>query len=299
MPLPRSSAQRQAALFAFCLLSSVFTVPAARAASIPVDRYLYRWSFEAGGLAEIPGMDTFGGELTVAGGESGQVPLFQRTGGVSASSPEVLNASRNLYGSGGAQVNSHGSALRTGKTLERFTVTMWIKPEIPQDQQPQARLFNISTADNEQSPQSIFIAFDNGGLAFCVNESPIWGFQLREPVIKTGEWVFLVFCYDGTTSPFYSQRMQDTYQLAKHAAIFAGDREAPPRLATEVTITTGAPSYAVSPGKVSLDGLLVAIGSGNARFDRSFVGWIDDVRIYDSLLSPADLERVRAEAVGK
>ena len=264
--------------------------------------YLYRWSFEAGGLpdSEIPGAIQ-GGELTICGGEPDRVPLFQQKGGVSEASPGVLNASHNSYGSAsGAQVNSYGSPLRTERNTGRFTITMWIKPELPQEKQPQACLFNLSTANNERSPQSLFIGFENGGFAVCVNNSVYYGWELKEPVVKTGEWVFLAFCYDGVTkNPYYSQDMLDRFKIPKNGAILAGDRQTTTRLVSEITFTTGAPTYAVSPGELSINGLLTAIGSSNTGFDRSFAGWIDDVRIYDGLLSISELDRVRLEALGK
>lgn len=301
MPHAFFSPTRQAAILSLSLISSLLPCQSAQAASEPADRYVYRWSFEAGGLAEIPRMDTSGGELTVAGGESGQVPLFQRTGGVSASSPDVLNASRNIYGStSGAQITSYGSPLRTAKTVDQFTITMWIKAEIPPEKQPQARLFNISTDSNEMSSQSVFIGLESGGFALCVNGSAYYRVETTESVVKPGEWVFLVFSYDGVAeNPYYSHELNNAFKIAKNGAIFAGDPKQPTRLIAEAAVNTGAPNYNVSPGKTSLNGLLAAVGSSNSRFDRSFVGWIDDVRLYDSLLSLPDLERVRLEAVGK
>ncbi len=120
--------------------------------------------------------------------------------------------------------------------------------------------------------------------------------------MKVNEWVFLAFCYDGLTdNPYYSQQMAIATSNAStfNAAILAGDLSRPARVISKVAISTGAPIYNVSPGKVGFDGLLVAVGSSNSRYDRSFVGWIDDVRIYNGVLPLAEIERVRLEAVGQ
>jgi hypothetical protein len=303
MPLPRFS-PKVAALLGLSLLSSFATFTAAQPQ--PQDPshlpYVYRWSFEIGGTPDTDFIDsTFGGELAVAGGITYQVPLFERKGGVSEATPGVLNASRNKYGhASGAQVNSYGSPLRTERSAGRFTITMWIKPELAPDKQSQARLFNLSTESEEQSPQSVLISLEAGSFAFGVNGSAIYRVDATESVVKTGEWVFLVFCYDGVTeNPYYSQELVNLFECPKNGAILAGDLKRPTRLISQVALHTGAPNYNVPPGKLSMNGLLAAIGSSNSRFDRSFVGWIDDVRIYDGLLSQPELERVRLEALGK
>ncbi len=266
--------------------------------------YLYRWSFEAGGFSESEFHEGIrGGELTVSGGETGAVPVFQSTGGVGASTPGVLNASRNRYGSpNGAQVSSFGSVLRNGHTLTQFTVTMWIKPTLPADKQPYARLLNLGPDQNEQADQGILLALDNDSFSFSVNGSPSNKVEITEPVMKADEWVFLVFCYDGLAGPYWSPEIMGAMgwsEASPNSAILAGDLTRPTRLISKYPLSTGAPTYDVSPGKISVDGLLVAIGSSNTRYDRSFVGLIDDVRIYSGLLSVAELERVRLEATGK
>ena len=302
MPRPHSSSKRQAAFFAFCMLSSFYAAPGAQAASTPADRYLYRWSFEAGGLSESSRMTSFGGELTIAGGEPGQVPVFQHSGGgVSESSPDVLNASRNVYGSSlGAQVNSYGSPLQTGKTSGRFTITMWVKAALPVDQQPEARLLNIGAADNEQGKQSVFICIDQNSLGFTVNGSAYYRLDIAEPPVKVGEWSFLVFCYDGAANnPHYCPDMFDKFQSSRNGAVLAGGVNQTTRLVCDSALNTGAPTYSVSPGPAVFNGLLVAVGSSNTRFVRSFVGWIDDVRIYDEVLTLSQIEQVRLQALGK
>ena len=261
--------------------------------------FLYRWPFEAGGLSDSEfRKDVRGGQLTLSGGDTDGVPVFQRKGGVSEATPGVLNASRNHYGSSnGAQVNSFGSPLRTSHTLSQFTITMWIKPALPPDKQPYARLINLSSDNNEQAAQGILLALENDSFSFSVNGSPTGKFRITEPVVKTDEWVFLVFCYDGLAeNPYSSPNMNEATKSWSNAVILAGELGRPTRLISNDAISTGAPAYNVSPGALSLDGLLVAIGSSNSRYDRSFVGWIDDVRIYSGLLSIAELERVRREA---
>jgi hypothetical protein len=263
---------------------------------------LYRWSFEAGGLSESEFREgVSGGELTVGGGETDGAPVFQRKGGVGEATPGVLNASRNHYGSSnGAQVNSFGSPLRTKKSSGRVTITMWIKPEIPVENQPEACLLNLSPGDNELAPQSLLIALKSDSFSFHVNGCPWFKLETTESVVKTGEWTFLVFCYDGLAEGIYhTPDMVQAVGADPNATVLAGDLTRSTHLICKIPISTGAPAYNVSPGALSLDGLLVAIGSSNSRYDRSFVGWIDDVRIYSGLLSIAELERVRLEAAGK
>ncbi len=268
----------------------------------PGSPYLYRWSFEAGGLPESEFREGVrGGELTVGGGEAAGAPVFQRTGGVGEATPGALNASRNRYGSSnGAQVNSFGSPLRTRKSSGQLTITMWIKPEIPVEEQPEARLLNLSPGDNELASQSLLIALKSDSFSFHVNGCPWFKLEPTESVVKTDEWTFLVFCYDGLSEGIYhTSDMVQAVGAEPNLAVLAGDLTRSTHLICKIPISTGAPTYAVSPGAVSLDGLLVAIGSSNSRYDRSFVGWIDDVRIYDGLLSVAELERVRREATAK
>lgn len=288
-----------AMLAAFCLPSSLIQNCSAQS---PTPAYLYRWSFEAGGLPESEfAQGVKGGELTIGGGGMENAPLFQKTGGISPLGPGVLNASRGTYGDpNGAQINSFGSPLRAAKTSGRFTITMWVKASLPPQQQPEARLLSICSPGKEQGPQSIFITVDRDTLGFTVGGSGYYALDVSEPPLKVGEWRFLVFCYDGVaTNPYYCPEMSEAVQCSWNGAVLVGDPDQPTRLINKTSINTGAPTYTVPPGPVTFDGQLVAIGSSNGAYDRSFVGWIDDVRIYDGLLSLAQIERVRLESLGK
>lgn len=304
MPHPACLRLKSRAALILALLANLALGDEAVAQSSDTPRapYLYRWSFDIGGLPESEFRDGVrGGELTIGGGEMDGAPIFHRQGGVGAATPGVLNASRNRYGSTqGAQINSFGSPLRTIHALPRFTITMWIKPGLPVDQQPYARLLNISPETDEQAPRSILLALEADGLGFRVNGSPAVKIQTSEPVIKQGQWVFLAFSYDGVTeNPYYSREMSEAVSASHNAAILAGGIDRPTRLVSPFSITTGGPNYNVSPGAVSLDKLLISVASSNSRFDRAFVGWIDDVRIYPGLLPLSALEQVRLEALGK
>ena len=291
------------ALATLCLLSPLLPDCPAQSQHPPQSPpYLYCWSFEAGGLPDSEhAQGVKGGELTIGGGGMDNAPLFQRTGGVSESSPGVLNASRGSYGDpNGAQINTFGSPLQTGKTSGRFTLTMWVKAALPPQQQPEARLLNISSTDNEQGSQSVFICLDQDSLGFTVNGSAYYRLDVTEPPVKVGEWSFLVFCYDGIAdNPHYCPEMSEKVQCSRNGAVLVGGLNQPTRLICKSALNTGAPTYTVSAGPVTLNGLFVAVGSSNTRYDRSFAGWIDGVRIYDGLLSLAQIEQIRLQSLGK
>ncbi len=257
-----------------------------------------RWSFDADRGSPRRSTWLNGGVLTIRNGTNSSA-TFQSTNGVGPATPGVLDASANVYGDGyaSARITSTDSPLIADATLPQMVITMWIKPTISPSEQPNARLLNISPADAEKGAPGLYIALNKENLDVGMN-GMISQVLLPEGSIRKGEWTFLALVYDGaTSSPYYSNDMLDVLQTTFNAAVIIGGRESGARPGAPVAISTGAPSYSVTPGPFALNGLCVGIGSGNSNGGHSFVGFIDDVRIYSGLMTIKQLEAIRQSSL--
>ena len=255
-----------------------------------------RWSFDADKGEPRRSAWLSGGALSIKNALKGFAIVQPANGGVSAATPGVLDASANAYDDG-ARITSAESPLIADVVLPQFVITLWVKPTVSPSDQPNARLFNISPAEEERGAPGLYIGLNKENLEVGMN-GHICQVQLPGGGIRKGEWTFIAVIYDGFSSgPYYSGDMLTAVQTPWNAAVFIGGRESEPRPGSEVAFTTGAPNYNVTPGPFILDGLCVALGGGNGDSGHSFVGFIDEVRVYSGLMTIKQIDAVRRSSL--
>ncbi len=258
-----------------------------------------RWSFDYEQGAPRRAIWLNGGVLSIKNGTNCTATFEPKTGGVSAATPGVLDASDNVYGDGysAASITSAGSPLVADAALPQFVITLWIKPSVSPSDQSNARLLNISPENEEKGARGVYIGLDNENLEVGVN-GHIWPVKLTKGSIRKGEWTFLALVYDGASgNPYYSTDMMNKVQTLSNAAVIIGGPMSEARPGGVAPLSTGAPNYTVSPGPLALNGLCVAVGCGNGNGVRSFVGFIDDVRVYKGLLNIKEIDAVRRSSL--
>lgn len=289
MPTPRTTSFKflPLAVLASLFSSSVF-------AQVPE----LRWSFDAEQGTPRRSISLNGGVLSIKNGTDGTATFEPKTG-VGAATPGVLDASANAYGDGysAARITSAESPLVADAALPQCVITLWIKPTVSPSAQSYARLLNISPANNERGAPGLYMSLNNENLEVGMN-GHIWPVKLTEGGIRKGEWTFLALVYDGASdNPYYCTDMMDLVQTHLNAAVIIGGLTSEARSGGAVALSTGAPNYNVTPGPLVLNGLCVALGCGNGKEGRSFVGLIDDVRVYKGLLTIKEIDEIRRSSL--
>lgn len=176
-------------------------------------------------------------------------------------------SSGTLSGNGPVAFTTNNATIDFG-TLTNFTVAMWIKTSanlafgLP-------RFFILGTdgVTNGSVTNSLQLLNNNKAMRLDINTRQINSPTLSEP---TNQWIFLAATWDGQSQRFYSGSESEAVQLVG-----------------SVTSTTGPVN--VGPA------FSLFLGNYGGR-NRSFAGWMDDVRFYTGAASSADLEGVRQEA---
>lgn len=187
--------------------------------------------------------------------------------------------------SGGLATTTPENTLNLG-TLTRFTLTGWIKADGGFDSMPNARfprLISIGAAPG----------YDGGGTnglsLLLYNSSPATrALQLKihaesgsgaisSPNILSGSgWTFIAVTYDSTLS-------------ANHVKFYAGNKTA--ALGAAVSTAT----YARNSIRLGAEAHLCLLNRSDRA--RAFDGWADDIRIFGTALTQAQLEAVRISGI--
>jgi len=260
---------------------------------------LYQWNFN-----RSDGSNTgtgSGGTLTANVGTGATTGSFSQSG-VSGNAwdhcLQTSNAHDNWWGSDIG--NSAAVSSLNLSTLNQFTITMWVKRSGGND----ADLLNIgsTTTPGSSSNPGISIGLNgnwNNGMRVGVNGYNAWTGDLWGDGYN-GNWVFVAIAYNGLNNNLYwDPTMAGLYGSNDNGAIITGDTSTSASLATTMKITTrwdwwNDPS--ATAGVAAVGSTATAFLANDGANANGFSGNLDDVRIYNSLLSVAEIEAVRQSA---
>ena len=256
---------------------------------------LYQWNFNS-----TDGANTgtgSGGTLTanVGGATTGNFSGTGVSGNVGDSSLYTFDARDSYWGSGFGNAAGIGNVDLTG--LTQFTITMWVKRSGSRDD-TMLSIGSTTTPDGSSNPGIALGLSGNwhNGVSFGVNGSTewsngnLWGGY-------TSDWMFMAFTYTATEGSWWSPTFGGIYfggaNQPGNAAILLGG------INTSVTVAQGfhIGGAADNPGSVAL-GSTASVFLGNyGAGDNGFSGNLDDVRIYNSLLTVSQIDAVRLDAL--
>ena len=274
---------------------------------------IYQWNFNGG--TGTPNVTAGGGNLTITNSTHG-ASTFNGTGVTGAAGDNAYDGYNavNQYNTAdpaGIASTAVGDVLSGLGTLTDFTVTFWMKSNnaFPMPNQNgssiNARLVMVGTSSTyDQGAGGLELALNSSDkLQKGVNgNNPIStnSFSTFLPAngMSASDWVFVAFGYDGNTSNsvFFDPVIQAATGSAdnNNAYVYLGSKTASPVLFDSAAVLAAGNT---SPGPVLLGSSAFAFLGNRSSLSRDFTGSIDDVRIYNSVLSASDLDAVRASAV--
>ncbi len=185
--------------------------------------------------------------------------------------------------------------------VTQFTITLWIK----RDGGRNVDLLNIgnTTTPGQTANPGISIGLDGtwaNGVRVGVN-----GFtSYTGDLWSTGtdnDWVFMAFAYDGTSNNLYfNPTMSDLYGGAANAAIITGEVGTAAAVGANPIVHTGDYNTAVGTAAISSTATLFLANDGGNTLGTTngYNGGLDDIRIYNGLLTVPEIEIIRLEALG-
>lgn len=258
---------------------------------------LYQWNFNSSDGANT-GTGS-GGTLTLdLGVGEGQTPTgsFAGTGAsglVGDGSFQASNANDNWWGTDFGNAAAV-SSMDLSSLVSQFTITLWVKRSGTNN----ADWLNIgstATPDSSSNPGiSIGVSGWNNNPRVGVNgytsgAGDLWATG------HDSSWVFMAFAYDGTAGVWWAPEMNTLYGQHRNGVVVTGDLVTAANTVTGVPVHTG--DWATSAGSASLGSMASVFLGNNAAGTAGFSGNLDDVRIYEGLLTLAEIEAVRLEAV--
>jgi dienelactone hydrolase len=254
---------------------------------------LYHWNLNTASTGTtVTPVTGAGGTLTLQNSAGSATNLYSPIhGGVSSmtlSDERALdNRTATSMGQGGGVAASTSGDLNLG-TLTSFTVACWVKPEVDfssmaDNRFPRLMLLGANANYNGDAANGIYLSAYNSGvntrtLQFKINNDGSNGVLASPNVLSGSDWTFVAATYDSTLG-------------SDHVKLYVGNRTG--ALAAPVTTATYGSGASVQFGANAYAYLL----NRSAR-DRGFDGLGDDFRIFNSALSQAQLETVRASALG-
>lgn len=270
---------------------------------------VYQWNFDSADGANT-GTGT-GGTLAldvgvVTGANGYASGTFAGTGVSGNAGDNAFNASNaydNYYANNSYSPITNAAAVSnidlTG--LSQFTITMWVN----RNGQRNVDLLNIgsTTTPGTTSNPGISIGLDGNwgnGVRVGVNGYAGWTGDLWGAGYNT-DWVFLAFAYNGNNGAYWGQGDMNTLYGGgdNNAAIITGDTSTSASVAQNLGIHDG--GYWNSAGLPSVGNtatmFLANDGSNTLGTTNGFDGQLDDIRIYNSLLTVSEIETVRLSAI--
>lgn len=182
-------------------------------------------------------------------------------------------------------------------SVNQFTITMWIKRGGGNN----CDILNIgstTTPDSGSNP-GISIGLNgnwDNGIRVGVNGANTWTGDLWGAGY-TSDWVFLAFAYDSAAGfGWTSTAMSTTYGATRNMAIITGGTNTAAALySTSTGVHDG--SWWNGPGAPAVGATATVFLGNNGPGTAGFSGRLDDIRIYSSLLTVAQIEAIRRQAV--
>ena len=266
---------------------------------------LYQWNFDSanGANTGTAAGGTLALDVGVTAGPTGYPSgSFSGTGVSGSAGDHALNASNSYDNYWGGQSYSPITNAAAVSSIDltgvsQFTITLWVQ----RSGNNNVDLLNIgSTATPGQtSSPGISIGLDGNwanGVRVGVNghtsyTGDLWGSGYNS------NWVFLAFAYNGNNGAYWGQSAMNALYGGgdNNAAIITGDTSSAASVAQNLGLHDG--GYWNSAGLPSVGSTATAFLANDGGTTNGFNGQLDDIRIYNSLLSVSDIEAVRQSAL--
>lgn len=255
---------------------------------------LYQWNFNTNGSNTGTGT---GGTLTANVGAGATTGSFGAPG-VSGAAGDYSLGTNNAYDHWwGTDVgDAAGAGTLDLSTVNQFTITLWVK----RSGGNASSLLNIGSSSTPGTSSNPGISLGvqgnwSNGVDLRVNgysagSGDLWGAGY------TSNWVFLAVAYDGTAGNiWWNPVMNGLYGTNNNAAIITGDMGTGASFAQGMAMHIG--DWGTSPGIPAVGATATAFLANDGLSATGFSGNLDDVRIYNSLLSVSEIEAVRLSAI--
>ena len=267
---------------------------------------VYWQNFEGGdGIA-----DAGVGELAINNG-TGTPPgatLFSPTGGVfggsfDATSNVAANFSINNNGiastaaAGGTALSTLPNQTGSGTgSMNQFTISFWFKAQtFSNNANGFSRLLNLGPAGTVDLGNANSLSFTQFSTDSNPGATKIYPFVGSTDVTNalgigadnnSNEWTFIALSYDGTSSNGDNSAIQNAGTGSSINGQFYRGTDTASAIRTDLPIVTtpGTPSSA-SLGVLEFGNNAVLYMANRPSLTRALDGWIDDVRLYDSVLT--------------
>lgn len=277
---PRSRfATRVAALLALSLATHV-----ASAATL-----LYHYTFD-GGVGTNTGTAS-NGHLSLVNTGSAAV-AFSAINGVSGGSLSARAGQQynNSSNSGGAK----GTLAGLG-TMDAITVTFWVKFDaLALQSGKNGRLFALGASD-VAAANSMGLTLDGAGkLNLYVNGSDTTNMVNLGPTMAAETWYFVALTYDGSSVASNNSTVQFTATdsaSALNAQLYIGTQGDQSLVRTGVKVGQGV-GHNDSRGSIAFSAIEESWFANRANLQRGLNANLDDIRIYNGVLSIAELNAV-------
>ncbi|HZS53353.1 MAG TPA: LamG-like jellyroll fold domain-containing protein [Bryobacteraceae bacterium] len=266
---------------------------------------LYQWNFNSGDGSNT-GTGT-GGTLTqdvgITSGSTGYAAGSFVSGGISGTvgdnSFQLGNAWDNYYDGASYSPITNAAGISnidlTGVT--QFTITMWVKWNGGRG----GDILDIgsSTTPDGTSNPGITIGMApswNNGIRVGINNHIQWTNDPWNSGTDRG-WVFLAIAYNGNNGAYWGQSAMSALYGGgdNNAALITGGTNTSATVAQNFGIHDG--SYWNSAGIPAVGSTATLFLGNNGTNSQGFDGNLDDVRIYNGLLSVSDIDAVRLEGL--
>lgn len=271
-------------------LLAIAMLAAGLGAAVHAQTPIYKWNFDGASGTGVPAITAGGGTLSTllgSGSFTGAGPL----GG----------ATDFAYNGTGTSDGARSAADISGLgTLNQMTVTFWVRSSVAFTSQgnASARILMLGNstgydeAGGNSSPGFSLALAGSTGLQYNINN----GTQPSQSGVFTpyaaNQWVFVVVEYDGTSGPYYSGAMGTALgNNSRNLAIMTGTDAASIGAPTMEAMTIS--DYSTSPGPITNTATMCLLVGNRNSANRGFMGRIDDIRIYNTLLTSNQLEAVR------
>ncbi|MFA6961583.1 MAG: LamG domain-containing protein [Opitutaceae bacterium] len=240
-------------------------------------------------------------DYTNSGSNSGGTFTTINAVGTKPTEFKITNNALDLTGNTGFRSDPYtsrwlGSTANNVGTLNQFTVTFWVKSS---DLNGYQTVFAAGTDSTftRNSLNQFSIRLVSGKVQVTVNgptSAAAATLFNAEAALTSGEWTFIAVSYDGTSS----LRSNSTAQTAasgdsSNLQLYRGDGSTSSSVSrTGIGMGTVADA-AASPGTITLGGAATFFVGNITSETTIFDGGLDDLRVYDSLLTPTQINDIR------
>jgi hypothetical protein len=234
---------------------------------------------------------------------------YNATSNVTANNSINFNGIASTGAAGGTALSTLPNQSGGGPgSLNQFTISFWMKTQTISNNSGRAgRLLTIGasgTTDILNANSLGFVQIASTAALGPTKVAPYFGTTDLTAAAGIGannvvdEWTFIALSYDGTSTNGDNSTIQNAATGSSINGQFYRGTNTTSVVRSDLPIvaTVGTPSSA-SLGALNLGNSAIMFLANRPALTRSYDGWIDDVRLYDSVLSATDVETVRAQGL--